>query len=129
MFAALALTALTAAAAPKSTAKPYWLDPSVNRVGTETHRASFLSYDSKEQAKQETWSSRYMSMEGQWKFKFVKNHQDAPVGFFQEKYDDASWELFPVPGLFELNGHGDRIYKNASWPCGTVRTRWTSSWR
>ena len=119
MFAALALTALTAAAAPKSTAKPYWLDPSVNRVGTETHRASFLSYDSKEQAKQETWSSRYMSMEGQWKFKFVKNHQDAPVGFFQEKYDDASWELFPVPGLFELNGHGDRIYKNVGYAWNT----------
>ena len=36
MFAALALTALTAAAAPKSTAKPYWLDPTVVHVRIET---------------------------------------------------------------------------------------------
>ncbi len=117
MFAALAMTAVTVAAAPKQAGKPYWLDPSVNRVGTETHRASFLAFESKEWA---NWgdkyaSKRYLSMEGQWKFKFVKDHQNAPVGFEAEKYDDASWELFPVPGLFELNGHGDRIYKNVGY--------------
>ena len=117
MLAAFAVTTLTATAAPKKVAKPYWLDPSVNRVGTEAPRSSFFAFETKELAKQgdKSRSSRYLSMEGQWRFKFVKNHQDAPEGFFAEKYDDASWEMFPVPGLFELNGHGDRIYKNVGY--------------
>ena len=117
MLAALALTAMTAAAAPKAPAKPYWLDANVNRVGTEQHRASFFAFETKEKAAQNNKKSsdRYLSMEGQWKFRFVKNHQEAPVGFFQEKYDDSQWEMFPVPGLFELNGHGDRIYKNVGY--------------
>ena len=97
--------------------KEYWLDPNTNRVNTEAPRASFFPFEDKEHAKQgdKEASGRYLSMEGQWRFKFVVNHQDAPKDFFQEKYDDASWELFPVPGLFELNGHGDRIYKNAGY--------------
>ena len=121
MLVALAMTAMTAAAAPKASVKPYWLDANVNRVGTETHRASFFAFESKDKAQKDNKqaSDRYLSMEGKWKFKFVTNHQDAPVGFFQEKYDDASWELFPVPGLFELNGHGDRIYKNVGYAWNT----------
>lgn len=54
-------------------------------------------------------------MEGMWRFSFVKNHQDAPADFFLPKFDDSQWENFPVPGLFELNGHGDRIYKNINY--------------
>ena len=107
----------TAIAAPKATPKPYWLDPSVNRVNTEAPRASFFAYESEAKAQKgdKTQSARYMSMEGKWKFCFVVNHQDAPVGFEQVKYDDSKWEMFPVPGLFELNGHGDRIYKNVGY--------------
>ena len=122
MFAVAVAMSLSASAAPKTQpAKPYWLDPSVNRVGTEAPRASFFAFESKELAQQadKTKSQRYLSMEGQWRFKFVTNHQDAPVGFYAEKYDDASWEMFPVPGLFELNGHGDRIYKNVGYAWAT----------
>ena len=116
-LAAAALMAVSAMAAPKAQQKPYWLDANVNRVGTEVARASFFAYESEELAQQghKQNSSRYLSMEGQWKFKFVTHHYDAPKGFEAVGYDDSSWELFPVPGLFELNGHGDRIYKNAGY--------------
>ncbi len=121
MFAMLALVAVTANAAPKPQAKPYWLDPSVNRVGTEQSRASFFAYESAAKARKsdKAQSARYLSMEGQWKFKFVTHHYDAPKGFEAVGFDDASWELFPVPGLFELNGHGDRIYKNVGYAWNT----------
>ena len=55
-----------------------------------------------------------------WKFNFVKNHQDAPKDFFGLKYDDSQWVDFPVPGLFEINGYGDRIYKNIGYAWGTT---------
>ena len=117
LLAAVALVSLSALAAPKPAAKPYWLDPSVNRVGTEQHRASFFAFESEDLAREnnKSKSARYLSMEGKWKFRFDVNHQDAPVGFEQEKFDDSKWEMFPVPGLFELNGHGDRIYKNVGY--------------
>ncbi|MBQ8968948.1 MAG: DUF4981 domain-containing protein [Bacteroidaceae bacterium] len=121
LLAAMAFATLSVSAASKSGAKPEWLDPSVNRVGTEQPRASFFAFETRDRAKQgdKSTSARYLSMEGQWRFKFVTSHQDAPKGFYQEGYDDASWELFPVPGLFELNGHGDRIYKNVGYAWAT----------
>ena len=99
------------------TVTPEWLDPAVNQQNREARRANFFAFESEALARagQKSASSRYLSMEGMWRFSFVKNHQDAPTDFFRPNFDDSQWEDFPVPGLFELNGHGDRIYKNISY--------------
>ena len=101
---------------------PVWQDPNVNQQNREVRRADFFAFESEELAKQgdKMKSSRYLSMEGMWKFNFVKNHQDAPKDFFGLKYDDSQWVDFPVPGLFEINGYGDRIYKNIGYAWGTT---------
>ena len=117
----LSLTCL--AVIPVSAQKtPVWQDPNVNQVNREVRRADFFAFESEELAKQgdKMKSSRYLSMEGMWKFNFVKNHQDAPKDFFGLKYDDSQWVDFPVPGLFEINGYGDRIYKNIGYAWGTT---------
>ncbi len=97
--------------------KEYWLDPNTNRVGTVASRANFFAFESDALAREadKSLSQRYMSLEGTWKFNFVKDHNLAPEGFWQKGYDDSKWSLFPVPGLFEINGYGDRIYKNAGY--------------
>ena len=96
---------------------PEWRNPQVNQQNREPRHANFFAFENEELAKagQKAASSRYLSMEGLWRFQFVKNHQDAPIGFWALNYDDSQWEDFPVPGLFELNGHGDRIYKNVGY--------------
>jgi len=96
---------------------PEWRNPQVNQQNREARRANFFAYESEQAARvgQKQASSRYLSMEGLWRFNFVKNHQDAPANFWALNYDDSKWEDFPVPGLFELNGHGDRIYKNIGY--------------
>ena len=101
---------------------PVWQDPNVNQQNRETRRADFFAFESENLAKQgdKTQSARYLSMEGLWKFNFVKNHQDAPMDFFGLKYDDSQWGDFPVPGLFELNGYGDKIYKNMGYAWSTT---------
>ena len=38
------------------------------------------------------------------------------VGLAVVGFDDSKWVDFPVPGLFEMNGYGDRIYTNVSYP-------------
>ena len=100
---------------------PCWMDPAVNRVNVEPSRAHFFAYESEElsrSAKKET-SKRFMSIEGMWKFLWVKDHNNAPAGFYQTNYDDSRWVEFPVPGLFEIKGYGDRIYKNVGYSWAT----------
>lgn len=103
---------------------PVWQDPNVNQVNREARHAHFFAFESEEMARQgdKSKSELYLSMEGMWKFNFVKNHQDAPAGFYGLKYDDSKWVDFPVPGLFELNGYGDKIYKNMGYAwCTTFK--------
>jgi beta-galactosidase len=95
---------------------PVWQDPNVNQQNREVRHAHFFAFENVDKAKSDkTQSARYLSMEGLWKFCFVRNHQDAPKDFFGLKYDDSKWVDFPVPGLFELNGYGDKIYKNIGY--------------
>jgi beta-galactosidase len=98
---------------------PVWQDPNVNQQNREERRADFFAFESMDKAKgDKTVSARFLSMEGTWKFNFVKDHQDAPKDFFALKYDDSQWVDFPVPGLFEVNGYGDMIYKNVGYSWG-----------
>ena len=108
---------LTTASAVAADITPEWRNAAVNQQNREARRANFFAFESEDLARagQKAASSRYLSMEGMWRFCFVKNHQDAPKDFFRVGYDDSAWEDFPVPGLFELNGHGDRIYKNINY--------------
>ena len=111
----LAIACLTSVAA-YAQKTPQWMDPTVNQQNREARRAHFFAFESVEKAKgDKAQSARFLSMEGIWKFHFVKNHQDAPKDFFSLKYDDAQWVDFPVPGLFELNGYGDKTYKNIGY--------------
>ena len=116
----LLLMAAGASSAAEQT--PEWMNPVVNQQNREARRANFFAFENEETARvgEKARSERYLSMEGAWRFLFVKNHQDAPAGFWAPGYDDTQWEDFPVPGLFELNGHGDRIYKNIGYAWSTT---------
>ena len=110
--------AFTMASAQKT---PVWKDAGVNQQNRETRHAHFFGFENAEKAKgDKKESGRYLSMEGKWKFNFVKNHQDAPQGFYALKYDDSKWVDFPVPGLFEIEGYGDKIYKNTGYSWSTT---------
>ena len=86
--------------------QPVWLDPKVNSENEKPDVADYFAYESPESAQkgQKDQSSRFMSIEGNWKFNFVKNAYDKPQGFYAIGYDDSKWVDFPVPGLFEMNG-------------------------
>lgn len=96
---------------------PVWLDPEVNQENEKRAVANYFAYESMEMAEKSDKysSSRYMSLEGDWKFNFVENAYDRPENFYAVDYDDSKWVDFPVPGLFEMNGYGDRIYVNVGY--------------
>lgn len=93
LLSAALLASLTTYAADTT---PVWCDPSVNQQNREPRRADFFAFENIDKAKgDKSASARYQSMEGMWKFCFVKNHQDAPKNFFALKYDDSKWVDFP----------------------------------
>ncbi len=115
----LLFVATTSAAADQV---PEWKNPAVNQQNRDARRANFFAYESEQLAAcgDKRQSCRYLSMEGSWRFCFVKDHQQAPANFYQERFDDSRWVDFPVPGLFEINGYGDRIYKNIGYAWSTT---------
>ena len=115
-------TVLLASVSAFGAVEPAWKNASVNQVNREARRAAFFAFESADKAKvnDKTQSKRYLSMEGKWKFNFVKDHNLAPKDFFALNYDDSKWVDFPVPGLFEIEGYGDKIYKNVGYSWGTT---------
>ncbi len=113
-LALLLLSLRLAAAVP-------WLDPSVNRIGALPSRADYFAFETPELALagDKTQSQRFISLHGLWRFHFTKDHNQAPPRFFSPTFDDSAWELFPVPGMLELNGHGDPTYRNKGYAWST----------
>lgn len=120
LFTLAAASALTLPAQKKGTT-PFWLDPAQNRIHTLAPRSDFFAFENADLARigDKSRSERYLSLEGPWKFHFVNDHQDAPKDFFRKDFDDSRWTTFNVPGLFELNGYGDPIYKNIGYAWAT----------
>lgn len=102
--------------------EPVWRNPEINQQNREQRRANFFAFEDKALAEggDKTRSARYMSLEGMWKFSFARNHNERPADFHKPGYDDSAWIDFPVPGLFEINGFGDRIYKNIGYAWSTT---------
>ena len=115
----LAMLSMSSGASAQSESR--WQNVNINQQNREPRRANFFAFESldKAQSFDKKKSANYLSMEGMWKFNFVKDHNKRPANFFTLKYDDSQWKDFPVPGLFELNGYGDATYKNIGYAWAT----------
>jgi len=58
----------------------------------------------------------FVSLNGKWKFNFVKKPVHRPMGFYRIGYDDSDWDEIPVPGNWQLYGYGIPIYSNVRYP-------------
>lgn len=115
----LAMLSMSSGALAQSESR--WQNVNINQQNREPRRANFFAFENLEKAQSfdKKKSVNYLSMEGMWKFNFVKDHNKRPANFFALKYDDSQWKDFPVPGLFELNGYGDATYKNIGYAWAT----------
>lgn len=115
----LAMLSMSSGALAQSESR--WQNVNINQQNREPRCANFFAFENLEKAQSfdKKKSANYLSMEGMWKFNFVKDHNKRPANFFALKYDDSQWKDFPVPGLFELNGYGDATYKNIGYAWAT----------
>ena len=93
-----------------------WQDPEVNAVNRAPMHTNYFAFESVEASQGcKTQSANYMTLNGTWKFDFVKNPDLRPTDFYKVGYDDKAWDDFKVPAVWELNGYGDPVYVNNHW--------------
>lgn len=57
-----------------------------------------------------------LSLGGSWRFLLSPAVGAAPEGIERDDFDDASWDDIPVPGHWQLSGHGSPAYTNVRYP-------------
>ena len=60
-------------------------------------------------------SSYYESLNGKWKFHWVKNPDNRPVEFYKPSFYVGGWADINVPGNWERQGYGTAIYVNETY--------------
>ena len=94
-----------------------WQDPQINEVNRAPMHTSYFAYPDEDSALKEEKTSQisYLSLNGLWKFHWVKDADERPTNFFKSNFDDRSWTTMSVPGIWEMNGYGDPIYLNVGY--------------
>lgn len=73
--------------------------------------ASFTSFSSVEEFKAKQ-AKYFKSLNGVWKFNWVRNPADRPTTFMNNGFDPSSWDDIKVPANWEVEGFGVPIYVN-----------------
>ena len=81
-----------------------WQDPKVNEVNRLPMHSSFIADE-----------SQVFPLSGKWAFRWVRNADLRPEGFWETKYDDSGWGSMFLPSVWELNGFGDPVYLNIGY--------------
>lgn len=94
--------------------KNEWQDPEVNEVNRAPMHTTYFAYENEQAAQKAAreQSANYMTLNGLWKFNWVKDADKRPTDFWKTTYNDSSWEQMSVPGMWEMNGYGAPVYVN-----------------
>jgi len=83
-------------------------------------RATYFGFESDTISKKEN-SQRFLSLNGEWKFHWVKDPKQRPITFQNKSFDDSNWTTIPVPANWEVEGFGHPIYLDERYP---FTTKW-----
>ena len=127
-----------------------WQSPADYALGKEQPHAYFFSFAPKDRAERvlPEYSSLYQSLDGTWRFHWVRTPEERPVDFYRADYDASSWDEVTVPMNWNVYGlqrdgkqkYGTPIYVNQpvifyhkvrpdDWREGVMRTppkEWTT---
>lgn len=104
---------------PEITAKvPDWENPQVFDRNKEPAHCTLMPYPDTPTALIGTREASpfHKSLNGSWKFNWVRKPAERPRDFYKLNYDVAGWKEIPVPSNWELQGYGIPIYTNWIYP-------------
>lgn len=95
-----------------------WENTEIFSVNKEPAHATFIPFD-KESL--DPWRDKFNSpfvktLNGTWKFNFVKKPADRPQNFYKTDYDVSAWNDIKVPANWEMEGFGTPIYTDVPYP-------------
>ncbi|MBD3197163.1 MAG: DUF4981 domain-containing protein [Candidatus Lokiarchaeota archaeon] len=94
-----------------------WENPEIIGINKlDAHNTLIPFEDFSSSLKNREKSSYYHSLNGIWKFNWVRKPADRPINFFKDDFDDNSWDDIEVPSNWQLNGYGIPIYTNIKYP-------------
>jgi beta-galactosidase len=93
-----------------------WESPGDLALNKEQPKAWFFSFPDLKSARKvlPEYSSYYISLNGKWKFNWVKTPEERPVDFYMPEYDVSKWDEIKVPSNWNVEG----IQKNGSLKYG-----------
>ncbi len=102
-----------------------WENETIFAVNKEPGHATYTPYPSlsslqKDPAFDKPWlqpkSEWYQSLDGTWKFNWVKKPSERPMNFYKKDFDTSGWKDIPVPSCWQMYGYGTPIYTNITYP-------------
>ena len=106
-------------AAPRGyeSGKAEWESPTELSLNKEQPKAWFFSFDSEESARKvlPENSAYYLSLDGTWKFNWVKHPEERPAEFYKTEFDVSAWDDVEVPMNWNVYG----LQKDGSQKYGT----------
>ena len=120
-----------------------WDDVSVTQLNRELARTIAIPFESETALLTQSieQSNYYQSLNGTWKFNWVKHPDERPVDFYKPEFNVNGWENIPVPVSWNIHGiqkdgslkYGVPIYVNQpvifqhkvavdDWRGGVMRT-------
>jgi len=110
---------------PKTSSRNDWENERVFAVNKEPGHVTMIPYASEAEMVadaayarpwERTASTRYMLLNGKWKFHWVKDPAERPVNFYKPSYSVADWAEIDVPSNWEMKGYGTPLYTNSTYP-------------
>jgi beta-galactosidase len=95
-----------------------WENPKVFGINKEPSHTTLMVFPDRNSAlnNSRTQSPFYQSLNGVWKFNWVKKPADRPVEFFSSDFDASHWDEIKVPSNWQMEGYGIPIYLNSPYP-------------
>ena len=103
-----------------------WQSPQELSLNKELPHAWFFSFEDVESARKvlPENSSRWMSLDGLWRFCWAPDPDHRPADFYRADFDDSGWDNIPVPANWNIVGigkdgsqrYGTPIYVNVNVP-------------
>lgn len=98
-----------------------WITASSQKPGFLNHLTGYIENTSVFELNQEEGRAYFIprkniSLNGQWKFFYADTPAGIPQNFYAERFNDSKWPLITVPSNWEMQGFGDKLFRNVHAP-------------
>jgi beta-galactosidase len=95
-----------------------WENPEMFNQNREDPHSTLISFPDEQSAlvAQKENTPNFLSLDGIWKFNWVKSPDQRPFWFFKDDYDTRDWKTTEVPSNWQMKGYDVPIYVNITYP-------------